>query len=171
MKSHIKFKICSLLSLLLISFMVAAPSYAVSYFGQVVAVSDADTIKVSSFGRIIKVRLNGVDSPDKYQTYSQEAIEFTENIALGKRVMVITNDEEMLDWTVADVILSDKTNLGRELIKAGFAWWNIHLFEDKTLQMLEMEARNKKLGLWQDKLALPPWEFSNTANYEKLAKR
>ncbi len=171
MKNHIKFKVFCFLSIVLISWMSATSSYAISYFGKVVAISDADTIKVLSFGRIIKVRLIGIDSPDKHQAYSKEAIEFTENIVLGKRVMVITKDEDVLDWTLAEVILSDNKSLNHELIKAGFAWWNIHLFEDTTLPILEMEARNRKLGLWQDKHALPPWEFSKAANYKNLAKR
>jgi len=171
MKSNFKLKVFCLLSVFLIS-CLSATSHAVTYFGQVVAVSNSDTIKVLSLGRVIKVRLSGIDSPDKSQAYSEEAMSFMESIAIGKRVMVITKDDHVLDATTGEVILPNKQSLNHELIKAGFAWWDIHFLENTTtLHALELKARARKSGLWQDKYAVPPWEFVKMENQRQLSKR
>lgn len=75
---------------------------------------------------------------------------------------MVTVEEKDVDRdgrTIADVILADGTNLNRELVKEGFAWWFFKYSKDETLRALEMEARDEKRGLWGNPLPVPPWVF------------
>jgi micrococcal nuclease len=58
--------------------------------------------------------------------------------------------------TIADVFLADGTNLNRELVKEGLAWWFFKYSNDEMLRALEMEARDGKRGLWGNPLPMPP---------------
>ena len=53
----------------------------------------------------------------------------------------------------------ENTNLNKELLKAGLAWHFRRYSKDKELQALEDQARAEKLGLWQDKNPIPPWDW------------
>jgi hypothetical protein len=57
------------------------------------------------------------------------------------------------------VILSDGTNVSRELVKAGLAWWYRQYSKDEALAALELEAHEAKRGLWSDPNPIPPWEL------------
>lgn len=46
---------------------------AFAWTGQVVSVTDGDTIKVQQDGRETKIRLYGVDTPGKKQAFGQKA--------------------------------------------------------------------------------------------------
>ena len=55
------------------------------------------------------------------------------------------------------MILPDGTNLNRELVKAGLAWWYRKYSKDESLGALEEEAKTAKRGLWTDPEPVPPW--------------
>ena len=61
---------------------------------------------------------------------------------------------------MADVILSDGTNINHELVKEGSCWWyRKYAPGDTVLEGLEKEAREAKKGLWADLYPVPPWEW------------
>ena len=151
----------SILLLLSFSVMPSMPVLAESFIGEVVAVSSGDTIKVLRAGRVIAVRLEGIDCPDKEQGYSEEAKRFTEDFVFGKKVAVKVSRLNRRGQVVGQVILADGKNLNEALVKAGLAWWRISSSRDQRLGRLEREARNKRLGLWQEARPLPPWEYPN----------
>ena len=99
-----------------------SPAFA-DFSGRVVGVSDGDTIKVMHNGRAEKIRLNGIDCPEKAQPFGTKAKQFTAAMVFGKDVTVQVKDADKYGRTVADVILSDGRNLNRELVAAGLAWW------------------------------------------------
>jgi endonuclease YncB( thermonuclease family) len=62
--------------------------------------------------------------------------------------------------TVADVVLSDGTNVNRSLVKDGWCcWYRKYAPGDTALQELEKEAREAKKGLWADPQPVPPWKW------------
>jgi hypothetical protein len=62
--------------------------------------------------------------------------------------------------TVAEVVLPDGRDLGRELVRAGLAWWyRKYAPGDYELARLEAEARGAKRGVWSQAGAVPPWEW------------
>lgn len=62
----------SFLPAILVLFLVF-PCWAETFSGKVVAVTDGDTIKVMHQGRTERVRLEGIDCPEKHQTFGKRA--------------------------------------------------------------------------------------------------
>jgi len=131
----------------------------VTFSGKVVKVSDGDTIQVMRSGKIVKVRLAEIDCPEKKQAFGKVATKFTRKMIAGARVTVAIKDIDRYGRTVGEVFLSDGRSLNRELLKAGLAWWYQRYSNDTSLGALEDTARTSKIGLWQDKNPIPPWEF------------
>lgn len=142
--------------MLVLSFDLPADNFS----GNVVGISDGDTISVMHGGRPEKIRLNGIDAPEKGQAFGNRARQFVSSIAYGKEVKVEVKSRDRYGRTVADVILPDGSNLNREIVKAGFAWWfRKYAPKDRVLEALESEARAAKRGLWADPHPVPPWEW------------
>src|SRR5207249_123625 len=93
------------------------------FSGRAVGVSDGDTIKILHNSKPEKVRLNGIDCPEKGQAYGSKAKQITSALAFGKVVTVKVRGVDKYGRTVADVILPDSRILNRELVSAGLAWW------------------------------------------------
>ena len=139
-----------------------------NFSGQVVAVSDGDTIGVMKDGREVKVRLYGVDAPEKSQAFDQKAKQFTSDFAFGKTVTVTVKDTDRYGRIVGEVVREDSKVLNQELVRAGFAWWyKQYAKNDRTLEALEKDARENKRGLWADKNPVPPWKFRQAGREEE----
>ena len=68
------------------------------------------------------------------------------------------------------IVYKDKACLNEELIKGGYAWIYWEYCEQdicKDWYELETKAREKKLGLWQDRAPVPPWEFRKREREKK----
>lgn len=137
---------------------VLAWAQANAWKGKCVGVSDGDTITVMHEGKGEKIRLYGVDCPEKKQAFGKRAKKFTSNMVFGKDVEVrpVTTDRyaRTIAWTYVN-----GTCVNEELLKAGFAWHYKRYSPDTHLAELETEARQKKAGLWADTNPLPPWSF------------
>ena len=70
-----------------------------------------------------QVRLNGIDCPEKNQAYGTKAKEFTSGMVSSKGVTVEAKGVDRDGRIIGDVLLADGTNLNRELVKEGLAWW------------------------------------------------
>jgi endonuclease YncB( thermonuclease family) len=125
----------------------------------VVGVADGDTIEVMHLGRAQKIRLAGIDCPERKQAFGTRAKQFTADMVFGKVVTVKIQTIDQYGRTVGEVILPDGKSLNRELVKAGFAWWYRQYSNDETLGELEEEARSARVGLWADSNPVPPWEY------------
>lgn len=137
----------------------ACAVFAADFSGRVVSVSDGDTITVLHDGSGERIRLNGIDCPEKAQPFGKKAKQFTSTMVFGKEVMVQAKDTDRYGRTVADVILPDGRNLNRELVTAGMAWWYGKYSKDESLGQLEQKAREARRGLWADPHPTPPWEW------------
>ena len=103
-----------------------------------------------------RIRLNGIDTPEKGQAYGHKATEFVVLQTFGKDVTVQTFGLDRYGRTIGDVYLPDVTMLNKELVKAGLAWWYCKYSADQTLAQLEIEAREARRGLWQDPKPVSP---------------
>ncbi len=136
-------------------------SAAYGWQGQVVKVSDGDTLHVQQGREIVKVRLYGVDCPEKRQNSGRQAMQFTEQV-LGKTVEVETVDRDRYGRTVG-LVSSDGKLLNRELVREGHAWFYAAYCTRQPLctelRELERLAKSKRAGLWRERNPLPPWEW------------
>ncbi|MFX0200085.1 MAG: thermonuclease family protein [Candidatus Hodarchaeota archaeon] len=149
--------------LLLVFLLLSIPLFplaADTFTGKVVGVSDGDPIKVMRQDRAVKVRLHGIDCPEKKQPYGTRAKQYTSHMAFGNEVTVRVKTTDRYGRIVGEVILPDGTSLNKELVFVGLAWWyRKYAPNDRTLKALEAGARAEKKGLWADKNPIPPWEW------------
>ena len=141
---------------ILIALLLSSEAYA-DFNGRVVGVADGDTITVLHNGRGEKIRLYGIDCPEKRQAFGTKAKQFTSALTFGKDVTIIEHGLDKYRRTLGDVILANGQNVNRELVKAGLAWWYRKYSKDQSLGELEAQARQAKLGLWADKDPVAPW--------------
>ncbi len=127
--------------------------------GEVVGILDGDTIEVMQGGSAVRVRLDGIDCPEKKQAFGRRARQFTSRMAFGKQVQIIEKGKDRYGRTLAEVILPDGKSLNQELVREGYAWWYWKYSDDEELRSLQAQAREAKRGLWSDPRAIPPWTF------------
>ena len=142
--------------------LVALPIlvHAEQFTGKVVGISDGDTISVLREGKAVKVRLHGVDTPEKAQAFGTQARKLTGDLVFQQTVTVVIRDTDRYGRLVGEVLLPDGRSLNQELVKAGMAWWyRQYAPNDTTLAQLEAEARTAKRGLWADAHPIPPWQW------------
>ena len=148
--------VCSGLGLLFLVLLVEC-GLGEGFSGRVVGVSDGDTISVMNSGKAVKVRLHGVDAPERGQPFTNRAKQFVSGLVFGQTVIVRGRGVDRYGRTIADVLLPDGRNLNHEAVKAGLAWWfRRYAPNDKNLGQLENEARTAKRGLWTEKDPVPP---------------
>jgi micrococcal nuclease len=117
-------------------------------------VIDGDTIVLED-GR--KVRLVGINTPEKGESFAVEATELTRRLVLG-RELSITQDAERKDRFGRSLayVFSDEVFVNAELVGAGLAYF--YEFEPNTRYSglflgLQAFARDSQLGLWLDRPA------------------
>lgn len=129
------------------------------FFGRVIGVSDGDTITVLVNGQPRKVRLNGIDCPEKTQAFGQKAKEYTAAQAYSKDVKVMSTGQDRYKRALGEVYLPDGRNLNEMLLAGGYAWWYKKYSRDVQKKQLEEQARRGKLGLWSDSESFAPWDY------------
>jgi len=121
---------------------------------------DGDTIEVLHNNHAERIRLSGIDCPEKGQAYGHRAKQATSAMVFGKEVTLQTHGLDKYKRTLADVFLSDGTHVNHALVKDGWCWWyRKYAPGDTVLEGLEREAREAKKGLWADPQPVPPWEW------------
>ena len=132
-------------------FLFSSNVTATDFHAKVIHIADGDTITVlNATNEQIKIRLSGIDCPEKAQAYGNKAKQFTKDLVAGKTVTIQAYDTDRYGRTIGDVILDDGRNLSQELVKAGYAWWYRKYAQGNTvLEKLETEARETKAGLWR----------------------
>lgn len=130
-----------------------------SITGQVTAVKDGDTIVVLKNKTTYTIRLDGIDCPEKKQAFGQKAKQFVSGRVFGKIVRVDYTQKDRYQRYLGTVYYGKGKCLNQELLKAGLAWHYKQYNKDRHLANLEQAARSKRLGLWQDKRPIPPWDF------------
>src|SRR5262245_12420471 len=107
-----------------------------------------------------RIRLSGIDCPENGQAYGKRAKQALSALVFGRDVILQTHGQDKYGRTLADVFLSDGTNVNHELVKAGWCWWyRKYAPVDKVLEELERKAREARKGLWADPQPVPPWEW------------
>ena len=129
------------------------------FTGRVVGVADGDTISVLRDGRAERIRLSGIDCPERGQAFGTRAKQATSEWAYGQYVTVLVRDRDDYGRLVGDVVLPDGRMLNRELVRVGLAWASRRRGRDVELVRLEREARAARQGLWSDPHAMPPWRY------------
>jgi micrococcal nuclease len=138
---------------------VAGFVYGKELKGKVVSIQDGDTITILKGSEQIRIRLSGIDCPEKKQAYGNVAKRFTSSLVFGKTVYVKYTGKDRYNRVLGTVFTKNGTNLNKELLKEGLAWHYKQYDSNPELARLENQARKARVGLWADSDPTPPWEF------------
>ena len=121
---------------------------------------DGDTIAVMHHNKPERVRLHGIDCPEKGQAYGKGAKQAASSLVFKKDVAVRVYGKDKYGRTIAAIILPDGTNVNNKLVRDGWCWWyRKYAAGDIDLARAEAEAKKAKRGLWQGSSPVPPWEW------------
>ena len=154
--SRVKFPI---IALLLFFCLLSGQVQATSFTGKIVRVLDGDTVEVLHDGKAERVRLAQIDCPEKGQPFGQAAKEYVLDLSALKIVTVKTETIDRYGRTVGEVFLPNGDNLNKLIVGSGYAWQYKRYSKDPAYADLEAKARDLRLGLWQDKAPIPPWDW------------
>lgn len=126
--------------------------------GMVIDVIDGDTIKIRSCTSTYKVRLAGVDAPEKAQRYGRLAMHFLGSLLARKMVTAYVIGKDKYNRHIAYVRCGDQ-DVSACILRAGYAWHYGKYDDSVRYERLMLEARRAKRGLWQEPYASPPWRF------------
>ena len=129
-----------------------------TFGGTVVKVHDADTIWVERDRVTHKVRVLGIDAPESDQPWGKEATKAASDQTLGKEVIVTWRRKDRYGRVLGSVKVGDR-DLAAALVKDGHAWVYRAFPHDKSLVVLEDEAKKAKRGLWAADSPIAPWEW------------
>ena len=154
---------------------------AAEIIGKVIAVSDGDTITVLAPGnRPTKVRLAGIDAPERNQPFGQKSRQHLADLVFGKEVRVSVVDKDRYGRIVGIVYVPKPIPNGEIIIdvdlaqiESGHAWAyrdylkGLPAGKAGRYVAAEKDAKEKRHGLWTDKNPEPPWNYRK----EQRAKR
>lgn len=128
-------------SVLLLALLICSPALAVSeYQSKVVRVLDGDTIEVLHNQHAERIRLRGIDCPEKGQAYGNNAMHAASALAFEKEVTLQTHGVDHYGRTLADVLMPDGTAVIHILGKAG---WRVSY--DKRVERLTRSHNPSRL--------------------------
>ena len=136
-----------------------------SFTARVIKIVDGDTFDaITSDKKVYRIRMNGIDCPERKQAFYQVSKDALARYIFGKKVILISNSSDRYRRLLADVY-NGSNHINRMMIANGFAWHYTRYSKDKSLAKAEADARMFRKGLWQQSNPIPPWTFK--ANRKK----
>lgn len=143
------------------------PTIAVSdtLIGRVVGVADGDTVTVLDEQQTQhKVRLMGIDAPEKNQPFGHESKKSLSDQVFGRTVTVEWAKLDRYGRIVGKILTGDQ-DANLEQTRRGLAWhFKKYQGEQEPLDRArysnaEIEARQAGKGLWSDSNPIAPWDW------------
>ncbi|HGP1599998.1 TPA: thermonuclease family protein [Salmonella enterica] len=150
-----------MLRLILLFLLIFSPAVQATLTGRVVRVIDGDTVVVlAAPATEVRIRLAGIDAPEKGQPFGQRARQFLASRVAG-RVVEISGDRRDRYGRILGTLWADGRDINAELVCSGMAWaYRVRSPEpNQAYLQCENTAREQKKGLWQEPSPVPPWQW------------
>ncbi len=164
---------------LYLTLILPVPIWGITLEGKVIKVADGDTVTITDDkGAKHRIRLGGIDAPEKNQPYGKESTQSLLELTSGKTVVIEYEKRDRYKRIVGKVLVDPpgevfcmaldcvkKIDAGLEQIKRGLAWHYKKYQSEQSVEdrgaygEAEVEAREKLLGLWKDNEPIAPWEW------------
>lgn len=144
----------------------AASDFSVaSTDGKVVRIVDGDTVVIeTTAGKRERIRLAGIDAPERNQPWGDAATRELRRQVAGKTVLVSGNKRDRYDRLIG-VLLLDGEDQNLHLVDRGLAWHykryqdEQHPDDRRRYAQAEIDAQTARRGLWSDPDPVAPWDW------------
>lgn len=133
--------------------------------GTAVKIVDGDTFDLLSQGKVYRIRLNGIDCPERGQAYYRQAQQALGSMCANTVLTVTYSSKDRNGRLLGDVFVNG-VHINLRLVQQGHAWHFKKYSNNQQLATAERTARAARLGLWKDANAVPPWEW-RTKRYSR----
>ncbi len=131
---------------------------AEEFSAKVIAVLDGDTVLIRRSNSLVKIRLAGIDAPEKAQIFGETSKRSLSGMVLGKQVKVNSRAVDQYGRMVAHLSVNG-LDVNAEQIRRGMAWEYSNFHSNQALIALQEEARQAPRGLWAQGNPTPPWDW------------
>jgi endonuclease YncB( thermonuclease family) len=147
-------------SLFLVAAMLAECAWADTITGTVVRVLDGDTLVVQDAAKKhYVVRLAEIDAPERRQRFWLASARSLAGLCYRKSATVDWSEREGRHY-LGHVTCAGK-DANAEQLRRGMAWASPQSTQPTSASYeIETYARLRRIGLWSDDKAVPPWEFA-----------
>ncbi len=116
---------------------------------EVVGVADGDTItvRIPQRRQTVRVRVHGIDAPERGEPFSTRARNFTRVTVFSRQVVVEGRDVDQYGRLVARIRVGPD-DLSAMLLEAGLACHYRRYSSDPVLEAAERRARSAGAGFW-----------------------
>ncbi len=139
--------------------------HAETVTGRVIGIADGDTVTVLDAAKVQhKIRLSGIDAPEKAQAFGNRSKESLSDLAFDKTVTVETDKRDRYGREVGKILVNGR-DVNLTQVERGMAWhYKAYEREQssddrKLYDAAEMGARAARKGLWRDAEPTPPWDY------------
>lgn len=129
---------------------------------KIIRIIDGDTAEILYNELPIKLRLAHIDTPEKRgkQPYGNRAKITLSDLCFGQMVKIHTEFKyDGYGRLIAVIYNNQGLNVNKEMVRLGMAWHYKKHSDDHSYDILEKEARNLRVGLWQDDNPIAPWNY------------
>ena len=139
--------------------LLSSQGFAAEIPVKVVQITDGDTVGVIDAEKnYFKVRLSGIDAPERKQAFSDKSKEALAAKVFDKNIILDESGKDRYGRTLG-VLLVDGRNINREMVAEGWAWQFVRYDQSVELRTAEDAAKQKRLGLWADPAPIAPWDY------------
>lgn len=125
-----------------------------------VKVADGDTLTILVNRQEIRVRLQGIDAPEKGQDHSRLSREALSSQTMGKKARVSWREKDRYGRVLGEVFVgASSESVNETQVAEGWAWHYSRYSSSRRLAELERQARALRKGLWAGPRPVPPWEW------------
>lgn len=147
-----------------LGFILITNVFPKSISGKVVAITDGDTFVLLDSNKVQhKVRLAGIDAPEKTQDFGMQAKLYLSNSIFGKTIKVEYNAQDKYQRILGVVQLDSKV-VNEEIIEKGLAWAYLKYLDNTNqhYKTLMETAQNLRIGLWSIPNAVATWDYRHS---------
>lgn len=156
-------------ALALAAVLAAAGAHAEQWQGTVVGIADGDTLTLlDGSRRAHRIRLDGIDAPERTQPFGQRARQSLAALAHGRSATADCAKTDRYGRAVCRVTI-DGADVGLEQLKRGLAWHYVRYAHEQTpptralYANAEAQARSARAGLWVVRAPTAPWHYRRAA--------
>lgn len=162
-------KLLEVFRVMLFALALPLSAIAAEWQGTVVGVADGDTLTLLDSSKTQhRIRLDGIDAPERTQPYGQRARQSLAALAHGRAARADCPKIDRYGRAVCRVIV-DGVDLGLEQIRRGYAWHYVKYAPEQSASdreryaRAESDARLAHAGLWSFSDPVPPWDYRRSA--------